>query len=128
MNVDNMNKLADFLDALPPDRFDMADYWHEHKCRTVGCIAGWAVHLLGTEDDRDSLYLELKGEETGSEFSIPDRAAELLGLTAPTWWHLFTPNNSGGWLTSGEPYAAGPQDAARELRVRVAKAAAPATA
>lgn len=49
MNIANINRLADYLDALneaAPGRFNMNQWYAEHPCGTVGCIAGHAMVLL----------------------------------------------------------------------------------
>jgi hypothetical protein len=48
MNIDNMLALADLLDSVPPENFDMLE-WHvvRQRCGTVACIGGWATDLAG---------------------------------------------------------------------------------
>lgn len=61
LNFENLNKLADFLEALPAEKFDMeyfraerastvsysVEYESTHKCGTVGCAVGWAPFVEG---------------------------------------------------------------------------------
>lgn len=39
----NCLKLADVLEAIPEDRFDMAEWGRESECGTTACALGWAV-------------------------------------------------------------------------------------
>ena len=45
MQHENMQRLADFLRALPAEQFDMSLWKGERECGTVGCVAGWATEL-----------------------------------------------------------------------------------
>lgn len=74
MNKMIMASLADFIESLPSERFNMSTWsglwWYEesdgkmkvmyetelnpslslHKCNTAGCIAGWAVAMVSNMD------------------------------------------------------------------------------
>ena len=64
MNKENLLKLADFLDTLPPEKFDMQNYRAKvyrnkifqpvsfkevNDCGTVGCALGWGPFVKGLE-------------------------------------------------------------------------------
>jgi hypothetical protein len=56
-----------------------------HSCQTVGCIAGWATHVLGkrTPAEMSKMF----------RFEIEDEAQKQLGLTARQAQKLFYPNS-----------------------------------
>lgn len=49
---DNLQKLADFIRAIPQERFDMEAFRskHEdnftHECNTIGCVLGYSPQVL----------------------------------------------------------------------------------
>jgi hypothetical protein len=47
MNRERLNRLADFLDTLDPERFSIHTWatGDLHECGTVGCAAGWATMI-----------------------------------------------------------------------------------
>lgn len=82
--VERLNKLADFLDTLPPERFDM-NRWAQNgfspeECGTVACAFGWSVHLFENQlrlvgDGLGGLsvnYAEIYGIEAASAFFFGD--------------------------------------------------------
>ena len=91
MNTPRLNHLADFLDALPPERFDMNTFfgrglhYHEpagalltdHECGTTACIAGWAIVKWAPDHPHD-----------GACFTL---AKDLLDLTERQADNLFYP-------------------------------------
>lgn len=112
MNIENMRKLASFLDTLPDDQFDNRTFrlWAD-DARTELCqgIAGWADTLLTGNRDcvadsnwPNGSYLAARKHEDQIEL----RAIEALGLTEDEATHLFEQ----GWpgIT--------PQEAAAEIR------------
>lgn len=54
-----------------------------HHCRTVACIAGWAV------------LMENSGRRIGEDYPFHAKARELLGLSFETASRLFTPHDLG---------------------------------
>lgn len=107
MNIDKINKLADFIEAQDADDlgFDMR-YWNpvlagSHGCGTVACIAGWTCAM----ERPDLSYWSWGGTP----------AAEILGLDDPMAHELFTPCS--GSLPSGLEYKhIKPPHAVRVLR------------
>lgn len=108
MNVERMTALADFLEKLEPDKFNMTRYYQldSDLCRTPSCIAGWACHMFN--DKINDNYAGV--------------AAELLGLDLDTAKaNLFEPN---GFIPENpDPYTikwgwdgVTPQMGARALR------------
>lgn len=95
VNVQNVQKLIDFLKGLPDKRFYLGTFFtstlepnrfHDlfgkaekavHQCGTKACIAGWAVLLLGKEEDYVGAW---EWERYG---------ALLLGLNVAQADHLF---------------------------------------
>ena len=68
MNRERILKVADFLEALPPERFD-PDFWfkyqgpsipnertyvRDHPCGTAACIGGWTEILFDPEGNGDA--------------------------------------------------------------------------
>jgi hypothetical protein len=103
MNIDNMLALADLLDSVPPENFDMLE-WHvvRQRCGTVACIGGWATDLAGMPEGGRS------------------DAVRFLGIDRYPADDLFEGRN---WLTIPTISAAmkaTPAQAAAELRARVA--------
>ena len=70
VHVEKILELANFIEALPPEQFDMGDF----EC----CIAGWALHL----DGQDVLAPLLTG-------SPSTRARDLLGIDGDRASNLF---------------------------------------
>lgn len=97
MNKENMLELADFLETIDGEQFNMYHWllvnrlldnpskeFNPYDCNTVGCIAGWAALLENN--------LKLTNLET-SDVSVI--AKNWLGLTAIEAYNLFhTPKNS----------------------------------
>ena len=57
MRVDRLLKLADLLDTVPPQQFDMGKWSDstEFTCNTVACAGGWACSI--PEFEKDGLFL-----------------------------------------------------------------------
>ena len=133
MNVDAMNKLADFIEKLPEENFDMTiwgmkfvggerkgnlteDYPVCHddlqECKTCCCIAGYQI-LQNPE-----LCL-VKGmvyslEDMSSVLGdAPDVAQHQLGLDEYQATSLFW---SSGWSRTGIPFPRTPKGAAARIR------------
>lgn len=92
MRTDRILELADFLEGLAANRFDMCVVISgiarhrstlsvaEHlECGSRACIAGWAVERFAP------------GTPVGTT-QVMDRAAQLLELDAQTWRELFLPS------------------------------------
>ena len=82
MNKERMLKLADYIEGLPAFMFVMTRWYKEHKCGTIGCIAGHAVALFGNGDVR-AMARTYPVSET---FNL---ASDLLGLDKKDAKHLF---------------------------------------
>lgn len=80
MNKDRLLKLADFLDTVPDDRFDMHTWasggFEPEACGTVACAAGWActifkdegLHLRFYKNGPKPAFKELRGIDAVEEF------------------------------------------------------------
>lgn len=91
---DRMIQLRDFLETLPPERFDMSNYyivtltgnvpahWFERPtevvaadCGTSACICGWASVLRAPKEpfseDKTAKWLGLNGHEAHALFYPP---------------------------------------------------------
>lgn len=72
-NIKNLLALADHLDALPPERFDMENY-----CGTACCIAGHAAALSPDKKsspltvERAAAWLGIKLKNENSDWSMPE--------------------------------------------------------
>lgn len=68
-NIEKLTELADFLDKLPADRFDMRTWGSAYEsgvlvyraprlneCGTTACIAGWGAVLHATEKELSALH------------------------------------------------------------------------
>lgn len=125
MNVDNMIKLADFLDNIDSDRFNIADWVSEIEaydneveyrfgnildqniCQTAGCIAGWAVCLM------NGGQVVVVDEDSGGFYNNPNamlladvriNAGEWLGLNLGEADQLFVPNFYSVWHKYASDY------------------------
>lgn len=49
MNKENLLKMADYIETIPQESFDMSDYrtgqWETPECNSVGCIIGHCTVL-----------------------------------------------------------------------------------
>lgn len=135
MNIENAKKLISQLERLPDEQFFMGE-WIMHAdeleqyieaeysglstellerfpkggCKTVGCIAGWAVMLNGlpapdTSGLTGETYIKIAGDWLG----LPYREAQSLFMG---WW----------WSDKGDPLEnATRQDAIDQLVAMVAE-------
>jgi len=124
-------KLADFLDTVPPKKFDFGDIVREKKndCGTVCCAIGWmpaafpkqikwARGLLGPE--LDVVFKNYKGhkEERPADFEV---AMKFFGITMEEAEWLFLPNPlRRPEFLSELSFDALPQEVARNIRKFVA--------
>lgn len=101
MKVDKIEALADFIESLPPKRFNISNWISElmgsdysyynaseildiNVCKTAGCIAGWALAL-----DNGGV-IELSRVQTPDDAkAIALRGAESLGLSLEQAVRLF---------------------------------------
>lgn len=125
MNVDNMLKLADFLEQLLEKKFDMRQWFAERVenkgfgnlrkrtdqfnvgtvCGTTACIAGWAATLAVPDV-----------EDRQADFNIEPEARRWLGLTfEESNWLFF-----GYWSKSKSEPGVG-QGTAKEAATAVRK-------
>lgn len=127
MNIENMTKLADFLENLSEERFNIAEwvsgyeytyddgleyYYHNildiNVCNTAGCIAGWAVCLMNdgcvsiTNDEYSDTLITRKNHLRISDVSI--QAAEWLGLDWFEAQYLFVPGSRSVWHRYADDY------------------------
>jgi hypothetical protein len=87
MNTQNITLLANLIEALPPERFNMR-FWATqvgneaamvtaadliHDCGTCACIGGWAQALATPPGERVDVRLGLTGDPTNA-------AAKWLGI------------------------------------------------
>ena len=115
MNVDNMTKLADLLERLPEEKFNMTHWSSEFKyidghseknkkkyvqsqyidyydCNTAGCIAGWAIAL------KNNLRSEMPNAgNIGNIEVIKYEACQFLGLSESQGENLFLMGLSTVW-------------------------------
>ena len=82
MNTKRALKLAQVLESLDEDQFDMATWRQSGSCGTVGCIAGWAVELFAKERNVPG------GPSVGS---LADHALDISALVASA---LFMPDSA----------------------------------
>ena len=78
MNRERVLELADWIEKLPPEDFDMTTW--RHGCQSPACIAGHAFALFEPK---------LFANTIGSEYS---RAKSALGLNRRRAADLFTPD------------------------------------
>lgn len=131
-------KLADFLDSLPPRRFDYSSWTGldykpgqdltAHRCGTTACALGWACAMpafrrLGAELDEDGSP-RLKGRPYAYSEAVSEH---LFGLTEDEHNYLFSPCceppfDTDGWPDS-PPDEATPKQVAKHLRLFVERRA-----
>lgn len=97
MNIPEIKALAAYLRDLPPEKFDMSNYFNE--CGTAACLAGWqyARHhqMLRYRDDDDFFWNGISrfqlGEFYTTSSAIVDFAQTSLGLDWDVAHSLFQP-------------------------------------
>ena len=107
VSKNRLNALADFLDTLPPKKFDFSkfasgtDLKNTTECKTVGCALGWActmprfrkagLSLFKRSNSWDHIYVALKsGDSIKLDF---DAGAELFGVGIDESMILFHPES-----------------------------------
>lgn len=109
MNKERMLRLADRLEKIDPNDFDMNDFAYKRECGTTCCVAGHALLMarwrLGEDDVFNSpAFVSRRGVEIHTS-QVGDYAQEYLGLTEPQAKKLFY----SGWKRTNK-------DAARIIR------------
>ena len=85
MNRKNLNRMADYIETIPQDRFDMDNFRTgekvKHECDSVGCVIGHCTVL-----DKNPLPMNYIGDINFSEWSF-----EFTGLypNSDEWDYLF---------------------------------------
>ena len=88
MDVQRLKTLRRVLDGKSADEFNMGDFYIEHSCGTSMCLAGWAIELWGTDEDRRVLR-GVPTEEYSKGPTLSERASHILGLDVFLGEHLF---------------------------------------
>lgn len=98
MSTTRMRELAAFLEKLPAEQFNMECTLS--TCGSVGCIAGWAVHLFAPEalpalpthsfSWAPSLSRPIQYVQVYGWASLAEQARLLLGLSERTAERLFS--------------------------------------
>ena len=130
-------KLADFLDTVPPKRFDFR-YWvgstwkgkEDLSCGTTACALGWAttmpifrrlgLRLMRSATQDGSVVLQRNGEDL---IASPELAARyVFGLDRSSFRRLFIPTSIFTVLSSDQlPGDATAKQVARHIRTFVAR-------
>lgn len=97
MNKKNLLKLADFLEGVEPEKFDMRNYRAASRkdtagvpyngrdnCGTVGCALGWAPFAINKEpeSDNESVFWD---KYSRVHFGLEEESAEWSWCFSPTW-------------------------------------------
>lgn len=107
MNIENINKVADFIEKLPnelerkpEDRqwFDLTQWSteyikgiHNHNsCGTAACIAGWTCHIINSDLDAGKSNIRTHIPSL-NHLVIHNRATRILGLSSDEASDLFIP-------------------------------------
>ncbi len=98
MNKEAIIKHAEFLEALPREKFDM-DTWAD-SCGTVACIGGWLVIQSGRGTAE-----EIEDGEVG----VISTGAEVFDISRDKALELFVPFGQ-------QPFSTSPAQAAKVLR------------
>ena len=87
MNKENLKKMADYIETISPERFDMLEFRtggkKNHECDSVGCVLGHCTVL-----DKNPLPMNYIGDINFSEWSL-----DFTGLypNSDEWDYLFAP-------------------------------------
>ena len=109
MNKERMMELANFLERLPEEQFNMQvwvsniknlgispyygfDEYDYGSCNTVCCIAGWTVGLFNGTG-----FIKPNNKRDYAEETIIQEATRLLDLTRGQAVNLFYTNNDSYW-------------------------------
>jgi len=111
MNKENLNRMADYIETISPERFDMLEFRtggkKNHECDSVGCVLGHCTIL-----DKNPLRLDL---EDRIDFDAWSREFTGLPSFSPDWQYLF----SGLWTAADNT----PTGAAKRIRYVLEKGA-----
>lgn len=129
--------LADFLDTLPPERFDYNRWvgcdWAgrpDLSCGTTACALGWAcampefqalgVKMVKSEEETYVLtpFFEINGVKQSYGYGPDNTSQYLFGLSYRDHEYLFTPAEPDEDGNGGE-YEAVPQHVANKIRTFV---------
>lgn len=106
MNKQKILEIADFIEKLPPEQFDMDLYGIEtEKCGTIACIAGWVCLNNGCTVDDNENFKDDNGDRIDPSF-FAQRILEIERWQANS---LFYPQ--------GANRSATPEKAAATLRI-----------
>lgn len=90
MNKENLLRMADYIETIPQEQFDMEVFREggrtSPKCNSVGCIIGHCTAL----DDPENLPRYFYGE---IDFDLWSEKFTGIGLFSRDWRYLF----GGGW-------------------------------
>ena len=124
-------KLADFLQKLPPKRFDYGDWVGEDwegkpdlSCGTTACALGWATAMpkfrkLGLYLNPDG-FPQMVGDNTGGTY---EASATIFGLSTSEYSYLFLLGTMSPFDKTkyGPDEDAFPKEVAKHIRKFVAK-------
>jgi hypothetical protein len=120
MNVERLKKLADFLDNVPPEKFDMACWSNgekpkplDHPCKTVACAVGWATALF--HDEGFVLENVVVDAYSGTMRLVPFyRYSE--GWLAVTEFFELSPSDAAFLFRAPYHHSPGPREVAERIR------------
>lgn len=129
MRTDRLTKLADLLDGLPSDHFNM-EYWGRgettasdtldmNACGTVACAFGWACSIPEFKEAGLSLEIYSKGFRLNSylptfvtqSMSVPMGKVTYQGYTAAEKFFEISPDET-AWLFAPDRYCPEDEDEA----------------
>lgn len=96
MNTQRLQKLADFLRKLPPERFHFGKVViHETSCGTIGCAMGWtpAVFPELVEWSKGKGTYPLTYCPNGGPVDYDDLASTIFDIDRDDAFCLFTPEH-----------------------------------
>lgn len=102
MDRERLTTLADFLDTVPEEKFDIGIWFN--KCRTAGCAVGWATTIPEFKNDGLELHSVAGGfnspcyKSNYSDYAIQD----FFRLTSTQSGYLFYGRAYYDWNT--KPY------------------------
>lgn len=120
-NKENINKLIELLESIPEGNektttksdlryLRMSSWYQPSICGTVGCIGGWATHLMAEEDRKILAALAYRSTVHLSERAY--MAAGWLGLNHPSACKML--------YMEGSPLSMGEFDVCYTNKTRVA--------
>jgi hypothetical protein len=85
MNKERLLELADFIEKLPPEAFEMEDWVTQNECGTTACIAGWAcLRFIGGSVAKERHIYDIDG----SCINVLYSAREVLGVDDESLYYL----------------------------------------